>query len=80
MAPIIKFAAFFFVLMLLSGEIRVSAVSTNRKLMVDVERESSATPPVEAAVAVAAVDGVEVNNHHAIPRESWDNGGGQTGP
>lgn len=76
MASKINVAAllFFLMLLFLLGEIGVAAVSTNRKLMVGVERESSAT-----AATVAAANDVEINNHHAIPRESWDNGG-QTGP
>lgn len=86
MAWKINGVALLFLLLLLMGGDTAIAVSTHRKLIVDVGweevnkgaaagRESSSSVSVSAAAAVGDVD---INNHHTIPIGSWDSG--QNGP
>lgn len=62
--------ALLFLLLLVSGNIYIGvAASSNRKLMVE---------EVKKTTDQIATDQVDINNHHSIPRGSWDNG--QNGP
>ncbi|KAL2229378.1 UNVERIFIED_CONTAM: hypothetical protein Sindi_1917500 [Sesamum indicum] len=87
-----KIVVVLFLLLLLMGGEDGFALCISRKLMVDVGREervdhmaAEAVPrelEVEQAAATessaAADPGVE--NHHSIPRESWDSGQNKNGP
>lgn len=75
----------FLLLLMMRGETAI-AVSTHRKLVVDVQwevskvaapawREISASASASASVSAGDVD---INNHHTIPIGSWDSG--QNGP
>lgn len=74
-------------LLLMGGENGV-ALSINRKLRVVVEREERVhhiAAQVEkvdqtAATESSAAADPGVENHHSIPRESWDNGQNKNGP
>lgn len=71
----------FLLLLMMRGETAI-AVSTHRKLVVDVQWEVSkgAAPAWRetSASASASAGDVDINNHHSIPIGSWDSG--QNGP
>ncbi|KAG8374205.1 hypothetical protein BUALT_Bualt11G0106800 [Buddleja alternifolia] len=79
----------FFILLLMGAGEMAFGFSVNRKLMVDVERKegvnmaapaaATKSSAVDVAASAAAAD-VDLNNHHNIPRESWDRGQNPNGP